>query len=149
MSTPVGRPPTAARRSEEIGSTSLELTSTDRLRTEHNRVPRGIVPLTDTPDGRQRFQDLASIIEWEQSRLSHQIARMTKRGLVTREECAEDGRGAFVAITPAGRKTIEAAAFHHVATVRRLVIDALSPDELATFARLSNLILEQLDNESP
>jgi hypothetical protein len=33
------------------------------------------------------------------------------------------------------------------ATVRRLVIDALGPDELATFARLSNRILEQLDNE--
>ncbi|MEH0541567.1 MarR family winged helix-turn-helix transcriptional regulator [Streptomyces sp. B21-105] len=108
-----------------------------------------LVALTDTPDGRQRFQDLANTIEWEQSRLSHQIARMTKRGLVAREDCAEDGRGAFVAITPAGRKTIEAAAPHHVATVRRLVIDALGTDELATFARLSNRILEQLDNESP
>jgi DNA-binding MarR family transcriptional regulator len=108
-----------------------------------------LVALTDTPDGRQRFQDLAHTIEWEQSRLSHQIARMTKRGLVAREECAEDGRGAFVAITPAGRKTIEAAAPHHVAAVRRLVIDVLSPDELAALARLSNLILEQLDNEPP
>ncbi|MER7901396.1 MarR family winged helix-turn-helix transcriptional regulator [Streptomyces sp. NPDC096046] len=106
-----------------------------------------LVALTDTPEGRQRFQDLAGTIEWEQSRLSHQIARMTKRGLVTREECAEDGRGAVVAVTPAGRTIIEAAAPHHVATVRRLVIDALSPDELATFARLSNHILEQLDSE--
>lgn len=106
-----------------------------------------LVALTDAPHGRQRFQELAKAIEWEQSRLSHQITRMTHRGLVTREECPDDGRGAFVAITPTGRTTIEAAAPHHVATVRRLVIDALTPDELATLARISNRILQQLDNE--
>ncbi|WP_127937587.1 MarR family winged helix-turn-helix transcriptional regulator [Nonomuraea polychroma] len=105
-----------------------------------------LVALTDTPDGRQRFQDLAKTVEWEQSRLSHQIARMIKRGLVAREECAEDGRAAFVVLTPTGRKVIEAAAPQHVAMVRRLVIDALTPDELATLARISNRILEQLDN---
>src|SRR5918998_301255 len=77
-----------------------------------------LVALTDAPDGRQRFQDLAKAVEWEQSRLSHQIARMIKRGLVAREECAEDGRAAFVVLTPAGRKVIEAAAPQHVATVR-------------------------------
>ena len=104
-----------------------------------------LVALTDTPDGRQRFQDLAKTVDWEQSRLSHQISRMTKRGLVTREECPEDGRGAFVVLTPTGRDTIEAAAPKHVATVRRLVIDALSPRDLATLARISNRILDQLD----
>jgi DNA-binding MarR family transcriptional regulator len=108
-----------------------------------------LVALTDTTEGRQRFQDLAKAIDWEQSRLSHQIARMTKRDLVAREECPEDGRGAFVVITAAGRKTIEAAAPHHVATVRRLVIDHLSPADLATLGRLSNHILEQLDNLAP
>jgi DNA-binding MarR family transcriptional regulator len=86
-----------------------------------------LVALTDAPDGRQRFQDLAKAVDWEQSRLSHQIARMTKRGLVAREECAEDGRGAFVVLTPAGREVVDAAAPMHVATVRRLAIDALSP----------------------
>jgi DNA-binding MarR family transcriptional regulator len=108
-----------------------------------------LVALTDVPDGRQRFQDLAKAVEWEQSRLSHQIARMIKRGLVARQECAEDGRGAFVAITPVGRKSIEAAAPQHVAMVRRLVIDALSPDELATLAVISNRILDRLDEVSP
>jgi len=38
---------------------------------------------------------------------------------------------------------------HHAAAVRRLVIDALSPDDLATFARISNHILDQMDNVSP
>ena len=107
-----------------------------------------LVALTDAPDGRQRFQELAKAVDWEQSRLSHQITRMIKRGLVAREECAEDGRGVFVVLTPAGRKVITAAAPQHVATVRRLVIDALSPDELATLGQISQRILDQLDNES-
>jgi DNA-binding MarR family transcriptional regulator len=104
-----------------------------------------LVALTDTTDGRQRFQDLAKAIDWEQSRLSHQIARMGKRGLVAREECPDDGRGAFVVLTPAGREAIEAAAPKHVATVRRLVIDALSPRDLATLGRISGRILDQFD----
>ncbi len=107
-----------------------------------------LVALTDAPDGRQRFQELAKAVDWEQSRLSHQITRMIKRGLVAREECAEDGRGVFVVLTPDGRKVITAAAPQHVATVRRLVIDALSPDELATLGQISQRILNQLDNES-
>jgi DNA-binding MarR family transcriptional regulator len=105
-----------------------------------------LVTLTDIPDGRLRFQELAKAVEWEQSRLSHQISRMIKRGLVAREDCPEDGRAAFVAITPAGRETIEAAAPHHVATVRRLVIDALTPEEFAALDRISNRILDHLDH---
>src|SRR6478752_6491920 len=58
-----------------------------------------LVNLTDVPDGRQRFLYLARALEWEKSRMSHHIARMAKRGLVVRDECAEDGRGAFVVIT--------------------------------------------------
>ena len=105
-----------------------------------------LVALTDVADNRRRFQDLAKAIDWEQSRLSHQIARMIKRGLVTREDSADDGRAAFVCLTRAGREVIQAAAPHHVGTVRRLVIDALGPDDLATLARISTRILGHLDD---
>lgn len=108
-----------------------------------------LVALTDAAEGRLRFQDLAKAIDWEQSRLSHQIARMAKRGLVAREEFPEDGRGAFVVITAAGRTTIEAAAPHHVDTIRRLVIDPIGPDDLATLGRIADRILARLDNPAP
>jgi len=103
-----------------------------------------LVSLTDVADGRLRAQELANAIDWEQSRLSHQIARMVKRGLVAREECAEDRRSTMVLITPQGREVIESAAPRHVATVRRLVIDVLTPKELTTFGRLSQRILDAL-----
>lgn len=106
-----------------------------------------LVALTDVPEGRLRPQELAKAIDWEQSRLSHQIARMAKRGLVAREECAEDGRGVFVTITSAGRDAIAAAAPQHVATVRRLVIDVVGPEDLATLERIYGRILARLDEE--
>jgi DNA-binding MarR family transcriptional regulator len=108
-----------------------------------------LVALTDEPSGRLRFQELAKAIEFEQSRLSHQIGRMIKRGLVAREECAEDGRGAFVTITAQGRETIEAAAPKHVAAVRRLVLDAVSPEEFDTLGDLAERITKHLDETAP
>jgi DNA-binding MarR family transcriptional regulator len=61
---------------------------------------------------------------------------MEKRGLVTREECADDARGAMVRMTADGRAAIEAAAPGHVATVRRYFFDQLSEDEQDTLGRL-------------
>ena len=89
-----------------------------------------LVMLTDTPEGRVRMAALADKLEWERSRLSHHIRRMESRGLVERRECQEDGRGAFVGITPLGQRTIERAAPGHVSAVRRHFIDVLGKDGL-------------------
>ncbi|WP_369254700.1 MarR family winged helix-turn-helix transcriptional regulator [Streptomyces sp. R35] len=103
--------------------------------------------LTETGGGRMRFLDLAKLVEWEKSRMSHQVTRMTKRGLVTREECPDDGRGAFIVATPAGYKAIEEAAPIHVEHVRRLFIDALTPEELSTLAQISKRVLDHMEKQ--
>ena len=59
-----------------------------------------LVPLSESPDGRLRARDLRREILWDRSRLSHHLGRMEKRGLVVREECAEDGRGEPVPCPP-------------------------------------------------
>ena len=105
-----------------------------------------LVHLTDTPEGRTRVTDLARLMQWERSRVSHHVTRMERRRLVQRLECAEDGRGAFVVITPQGRAAIEQAAPGHVNTVRRLVFDALSPEEVDAFGTIIEKALAQLDN---
>jgi len=48
---------------------------------------------------------------------------MAGRGLVRKEKCESDRRGAFVVVTPQGRREIEAAAPSHAAAVRRPFID--------------------------
>ncbi|MDT0566205.1 MarR family winged helix-turn-helix transcriptional regulator [Streptomyces sp. DSM 3412] len=106
---------------------------------------RVLVHLVDAPGGRLRPSDLARSVEWERSRMSHQVARMVKRGLVGREGCLRGGRAAFVVITPEGRTAIAEAAPRHVETVRRLFVDLLTPDELRTLARVSHRVIEQLE----
>ncbi|MDT0344496.1 MarR family winged helix-turn-helix transcriptional regulator [Streptomyces litchfieldiae] len=107
-----------------------------------------LVELTDAPDGRRRFLDLAKAVEWEKSRMSHHITRMTKRGLVTRVECPEDGRGAFVVITPAGHEAIRAAAPLHVEAVREMFLDHVTPAELDMLGHLCERVVDRLDAPS-
>ena len=105
-----------------------------------------LVHLTDNPDGRLRVSDLAGLLQWERSRVSHHIKRMECRGLVQRAECPEDGRGAFVVITPQGRTAIEEAAPGHVRAVRRLMIDALSEEEKAALIAVIDKLLARPDD---
>jgi len=103
-----------------------------------------LVTLTDTDDGRLRAGELAEALQWEKSRLSHHLGRMQRRGLVERQECPDDARGAFVAVTDDGRRAIERAAPPHVETVRDLVFDVLAPDDVDALARISDAVLTRL-----
>ena len=104
-------------------------------------------PLSQAPDGLLRARELGAEIGWDRSRLSHHISRMEKRGLVTREECLEDGRGLMVRLSKAGRKAIERAAPQHVENVQRFVFDLLSKEELETLTRVFDRVLENVTRE--
>jgi DNA-binding MarR family transcriptional regulator len=103
-----------------------------------------LVPLSAAPDGVLRARELGKEILWDRSRLSHQVRRMEKRGLVAREECSEDGRGSMVRLTDAGRSAIENAAPNHAETVRRQFFDLLSDEDLETLASVFDRVLENL-----
>lgn len=104
-----------------------------------------LVTLSEVPAGHLRPFELQRVLQWEQSRLSHQLRRMEHRGLVGREGCTDDGRGAFIALTDAGRRTIEAAAPGHVDAVRRLFFDGLTRDQITMLGQLSAQVLDRLD----
>jgi DNA-binding MarR family transcriptional regulator len=105
-----------------------------------------LVALTDRADGKMRLFELAGVLGWEKSRVSHHVTRMTSRKLVTKEPCDDDRRGAFVAVTKHGRAEIEAAAPGHVAAVRRLFIDRLTDEQLDTIGVASEAVLAALDD---
>ena len=98
---------------------------------------------------RARLGDLAARMAWSKSRLSHHITRMEQRGLVTREDCTSDGRGAFVVLTDAGWRAIQDAAPGHVASVRRHLIDLLSREQLDALADISQTVVRRLSDEPP
>jgi DNA-binding MarR family transcriptional regulator len=103
-----------------------------------------LVVLSEAAEGRLRVFELASTLAWEQSRVSHQLARMKRRGLIGRQECPSDARGAFVVLTETGRAAIERAAPAHVETVRQLVFDGLGHDQLAALAAVTEGVLDRL-----
>jgi DNA-binding MarR family transcriptional regulator len=108
-----------------------------------------LVALTDRTEPRLRLFELGELLGWEKSRLSHQVRRMADRGLVTKEKCDSDRRGAFVAVTKRGRKEIGSAAPGHVRIVRQLFIDKLTPDELDVIASVATRVLADFDQATP
>jgi len=104
-----------------------------------------LVPLSEAPQGRLRVFELASDLGWERSRLSHHLTRMQRRGLITREDCDADRRGAFVVLTGAGRSAIDQAAPAHVETVRRLVFDGLSDEQVRSLQAFTESVQRRLD----
>jgi DNA-binding MarR family transcriptional regulator len=100
--------------------------------------------LSEHPTGRIPAQDLRDLLEWEKSRLSHQVRGMEKEGLIIREPNPADGRSAMICLVPAGRRAIEDAAPTHVANVRQNFIGLFTPAELDTLAALNERVLNYL-----
>lgn len=103
-----------------------------------------LVALTARPEGRIRLFELGAALGWEKSRLSHHIARMVERGLVTKVSCGTDRRGAFVAVAPCGREELAAAAPGHVEAVRRLFLDQVTPEQLDAIGSAAEAVLGAL-----
>ncbi|MFB9315126.1 MarR family winged helix-turn-helix transcriptional regulator [Nocardioides plantarum] len=102
-----------------------------------------LVALSEAMDSRLRAGDLATALAWERSRLSHHVRRMVGRDLLAREECADDGRGAWVVLTPTGRDAIAQAAPGHARLVRELVFDDLDDADLAVLDRVLGIALDR------
>ncbi|GAA3492044.1 MULTISPECIES: MarR family winged helix-turn-helix transcriptional regulator [Streptomyces] len=89
-----------------------------------------LVNLSESADRRLRMSDLAAATLQSKSRLSHQITRMEKAGLVRRENCESDRRGLYAVLTDEGGEVMQKVAPHHVASVRRHFIDLIEPADL-------------------
>ena len=92
-----------------------------------------------------RSSDLADHIGWERSRLSHHLGRMEKRGLIQRNECLTDNRGAEVAMTAQGSAVFRQSNPSHLHAVRELFVDALTPEQLESVAQITDALRAHLD----
>ncbi|MFN2519186.1 MAG: MarR family winged helix-turn-helix transcriptional regulator [Jatrophihabitantaceae bacterium] len=102
--------------------------------------------LSESPDGSWRARDLAARLLWSTSRLAHQVGRMEERGLVTRRGVDEDARAAVVELTDHGHAVLRAAAPPHVESVRRHLIDLLTPSEIKTLDRIAAKVIDHLSS---
>lgn len=104
-----------------------------------------LVRLSEAPDRRLRMSDLAEQTLSSRSRLSHQIDRMERAGLVERQVCADDRRGSFAVLTEHGWTSLVAAAPDHVESVRVHLVDQLSDDEFAALGGACRRVADHLD----
>ncbi|HEY3682391.1 MAG TPA: MarR family winged helix-turn-helix transcriptional regulator [Streptosporangiaceae bacterium] len=100
--------------------------------------------LSERPGGQWRSRDLSAHLLWSTSRLAHHVGRMERRRLVGREPCADDARGAVITLTPQGWETLRAAAPLHVASVRRHLVDLLTPEEIAALDSIAGKVIDHL-----
>jgi DNA-binding MarR family transcriptional regulator len=91
--------------------------------------------------GEMRQQVLAHMMDWDKSRLSHQLTRMQERSLIERRRV--DGKTVLIVLTKFGREKLDAARPVHAASVRRNLLSRLTQEQIETIVRVSNLLGEE------
>ncbi|WP_369052776.1 MarR family winged helix-turn-helix transcriptional regulator [Kineococcus terrestris] len=97
--------------------------------------------LSGAPGRALQMAVLADVTHGSQSRLSHAVRRLESAGWVTRRSCATASRAVEAVLTDAGFEKLRRAAPGHVAEARRVLVDALTPEELAQLRHLSRKVL--------
>jgi DNA-binding MarR family transcriptional regulator len=120
----------------------------DRQLREDTGIPHAyyqiLAMLSAEPGRSMRMTDLARIVGSTTSRLSHAVASLEQRGWVARHACPSDKRGQVACLTDQGFAALEAAAPGHVAEVRRLIFDHLTPDDVQRLGAITAKLLPTL-----
>ncbi|HXL90182.1 MAG TPA: MarR family transcriptional regulator [Streptosporangiaceae bacterium] len=101
--------------------------------------------LSQSPERTLRMSLLADLANSSLSRLSHLVKRLEDRGLVRRELDPADGRFTNAILTDKGFETLAEAAPGHVAHMRSLVVDVLSPEQLRRMGQAADRIVSHID----
>jgi DNA-binding MarR family transcriptional regulator len=97
--------------------------------------------LSDAPDRALRMSELAAATQSSQSRLSHAVARLERKGWIRRKPCSEDRRSTFAQLTEEGFAALAAAAPGHVGAVRRHLFDRLTPEQVGQLREICRAVL--------
>jgi DNA-binding MarR family transcriptional regulator len=100
--------------------------------------------LADAPGQKMRMSELAQSILLSRSGLTRLVDRLERDGLLCRESCDHDARGAFAKLTPAGAEKLTAARATHLAGVRALFLEHLAAEDLERLSSLWERVLPDL-----
>jgi DNA-binding MarR family transcriptional regulator len=107
-----------------------------------------LLALSEAEGRRLRSSELAAAIDWERSRLSHHLARMQRRGLIRRDDCATDNRGAEVSLTDDGAGMFRGATVPHTRAIKRHFADALTSEQFEALAEILRALQNHLHSET-
>ena len=108
-----------------------------------------LIALLDTPEAQLHSFELRCGLAWEKSRLSHQLRRMETRGLVERAACPDDARSSLIHLTSAGEAQAQAARRVLGGAIHRSLEGALTEDQLAQLAVMTDAIVQHLERRNP
>jgi DNA-binding MarR family transcriptional regulator len=103
-----------------------------------------LVEVSESAEHRLRMTELSNRTQLSKSRLSHQIGRMERAGLVVRTQCPDDRRGQWCELTEQGWAVLRDAAPNHVADVRELFFDILDDHQVAALAAGLRAVADKL-----
>src|SRR4051794_35814604 len=101
-----------------------------------------LVQLDEAPDGMLRMSHLADAVLPSRSGLTRLVTRLETQGLIERQECKNDARGAFAVITAEGRRRLDEARATHRAGVRERFLDRLSERDQRALAKVWSRLLD-------
>jgi DNA-binding MarR family transcriptional regulator len=106
-----------------------------------------LLALAEAAGRRLRSSELAANIDWERSRLSHHLGRMERRGLIRRDDCATDSRGAEISLTDEGAGSFRRATAPHMRAIKKFFADALTLEQLAALDDVLHALQHHLHPE--
>ena len=119
----------------------------DRLHERHDLTLTDyqvLVEVSESAEHRLRMTELSHRTQLSKSRLSHQIGRMERAGLVVRTQCPDDRRGQWAELTEQGWTVLREAAPGHVADVHELFFDLLDEHQVAALATGLRAVADKL-----
>ena len=110
-----------------------------------------LMHLLRSPRRACRLSALAACADSALPRMSRIVSRLESDGLVRRVGCPGDGRAVDVTLTRRGADLAERARPVHDRLVRRLLVDALTPEQLGQLREISAALLAHLhfDADAP
>ena len=108
-----------------------------------------LLNLAGRPDARMRMSELADSVLLSRSGCTRLVDRLQREGLVTRDECPRDARGAYAVITEAGLERFRAAQVTHLEGVRERFTSRFSEEELEQLGTLWDRIVPGASGREP
>lgn len=102
-----------------------------------------LLVLSKAEGERLRLSDIATRVVLTRSGLSRRISNLEKKGLIRRETCEHDRRGAYAVLTSKGKNELKAAWPVYKSGIIENFLNVLTKSDIANLDRIFSKILEE------
>ncbi len=107
-----------------------------------------LIELAEAPGKRLRMSELARSVVLSRSGLTRLVDKLEREGLLTREACATDGRGAYAVLTESGYEALRKAWPLYSAGIANYFVRHLKEEEVQAITSGLQRVLVALSQES-